>query len=103
MLARHGDGTFTIKYSDGQTEEDVPESCVRAAAAAPRGRSRDRRSASRGRRDSRPDEAGSGVWRAVERMSKTLARRAGVERKKVSSSMLEREKDEVWHFPPPQG
>ncbi|CAB1112242.1 unnamed protein product [Ectocarpus sp. CCAP 1310/34] len=95
VLACHGDETFTIKYSDGQTEEDVPESCVRAAAAAPRGRSRDRRSASRGRRDSRPDEAGSGVWRAVERMSNELARRAGVERKKVSSSMLEREKDEV--------
>ncbi|CBJ33221.1 calmodulin-like myosin-light chain [Ectocarpus siliculosus] len=95
VLACHGDGTCTIKYSDGQTEEGVPESCVRAPAAAPRGRSRDRRSASRGRRDSRPDEAGSGVWRAVERMSKELARRAGVERKKVSSSMLEREKDEV--------
>ena len=102
MLACHGDGTFTIKYRDGQTEEDVPESCVRTAAAVPRGRSRDHRGASRVRRDSRPEEAGSGVWHAVERMSKELARKAGVERKKVSLSMLEREKDEVWHFPLPQ-
>lgn len=32
MLASHGDGTFTVKYSDGQVEEDAPKACVRAAA-----------------------------------------------------------------------
>lgn len=32
VLASHGDGTFTIKYSDGQTEDDVPKACMRAPA-----------------------------------------------------------------------
>lgn len=94
VLADHGDGTFTIKYSDGQTEEDVPEACVRAVATGEEGRSR---SASRG--GSREREASDGdtrrVWRAVERMAKELAKRAGVQRKKIAFSSLESESDEV--------
>lgn len=99
MLASHGDGTFTVKYSDGQTEEDVPKACVRAVAgsAGERGRSNRSRSASRGRREgrARADSRDEGVWVAVERMARELAKRAGAERKKISSWRLEAEKDEV--------
>ena len=47
MLASHGDGTFTIKYSSGLTEEDVPKACIRAAIKARLG-SRNKRPPSRG-------------------------------------------------------
>lgn len=30
MLAAHGDGTLTVKYANGKTEEDVPKACIRA-------------------------------------------------------------------------
>ena len=43
MLASHGDGTFTVKYLDGQTEDDVPEACLRSAAGR-----RERRRGQRG-------------------------------------------------------
>lgn len=39
VLASHGDGTFTIKYADGQTEEDVPDKCMRVAEARPKSQS----------------------------------------------------------------
>lgn len=87
MLADHGDGTFTIKYSDGQTEEDVPEACARAV---PRSDSRGSRSASRSRGGS------GGMWRAVERMASDLAKKAGLRRKKIDFSTFEGESDEVW-------
>lgn len=29
VLATHGDGTFTVKYANGETEEDVPKACIR--------------------------------------------------------------------------
>lgn len=32
VLASHGDGTFTVEYSSGKAEEDVPKRCIRAAA-----------------------------------------------------------------------
>lgn len=89
MLAVHGDGTFTVKYASGQTEEDVPSAYVRATAPTTRrlgGRSRN------------TDDAGAGggdVWRAVERMASELAKRAGLERRKTPRSSLERETDEV--------
>lgn len=38
VLASHGDGTFTVKYLDGQTEDDVPEACLRSAAGRREGR-----------------------------------------------------------------
>lgn len=43
VLASHGDGTFTVKYLDGQTEDDVPEACLRSAAGR-----RERRRGQRG-------------------------------------------------------
>lgn len=102
MLADHGDGTFTVKYADGQTEEDVPRECVRATAATARKRGGRSRNASQSSREGRAnlDDAGRGggggdVWLAVERMASELAKRAGIERKKIPLSSLERETDEV--------
>lgn len=97
MLASHGDGTFTVKYSDGQTEEDVPKACVRAVRGDSRGRGRNSHNASGGTREV-PAHAGGGddgVWAVVERMARELAKRAGVERKKISLWSLEAIKDEV--------
>lgn len=100
VLANHGDGTFTVKYADGQTEEDVPRACVRATAATTRRRGGHTRSTSQSSEKGRKgmgDAGGSGGdgWLAVERMASELAKRAGVERKKIPLSSLEREKDEV--------
>lgn len=98
MLADHGDDTFTVKYADGQTEEDVPRACVRAAAATTRRRADRSRNTSQSAKERRTDggNAGGGdVWLAVERMASELAKRAGVERRDTPLSSLEREKDEV--------
>lgn len=46
VLASHSDGTFTVKYADGEIEEDVPDNCMRAAAPQEH----------RGRSDYRKDE-----------------------------------------------
>lgn len=100
VLADHGDGTFTVKYANGQTEDDVPRECVRATAATARKRSGRGRSASQSKKVGRvdSDDAGRGggdVWLAVERMASELAKREGVERKKVPPSSLGRQADEV--------
>lgn len=98
MLACHGDGTFTVKYSDGQTEEDVPKACVRAVRGVSRGRGRNSsRGASRGTREGRTHAGGGddGVWAAVECMAKELAKSTGIEREKVAAWSLEAAKDEV--------
>ncbi len=98
VLASHGDGTFTIKYADGQTEEDAPKECVRTPPAPARDRGGRSRNASRGKGEGRAKTGGGGgesLWSTVERMASELAKRAGLQRKRASSSSLEREEDEV--------
>ena len=51
MLASHGDGTFTIKYSDGQAEDDVPKTCMRPTASRRGGRRGKRNPSHEDRRD----------------------------------------------------
>ena len=93
MLADHGDGTFTVKYAAGQTEEDVPRECVRATAATAGRRGGRSRDASQKSKDGRVGF--DDLWLAVERMASELAKRAGIERKNIPLSSLEGETDQV--------